>query len=207
MKRSICIISILTIHSFVCWSLSFYPQPYYNYKRKSTQGLAIDFPTLNLLGFTCYTISQSAFLWSPTIKQQYAERHPDAPETTVRFNDFAFGAHAFVMCALIYTQFFPSIWGFKVGRRQRASRVVLGILVGSFIAIFISIILVLSRTSSSSNLTSWEWIDVVSLDLNQIIAYERIIANLSHLGLHLWLREIGVLGCQIHPSGLPKLQT
>jgi len=146
---------------FVCWSLSFYPQPYYNYKRKSTQGLAIDFPTLNLLGFTCYTISQGSFLWSSTVKRQYAERHPDAPETTVRFNDFAFGAHALVMCALIYTQFFPSIWGFKVGRRQKASRVVLGILVGSIAAIFISIILVLSNSSHSNSLTSWEWIDVV----------------------------------------------
>ncbi len=37
------------------WSLSFYPQPIHNYQRRTTQGLAFDFPTANVLGFTSYT--------------------------------------------------------------------------------------------------------------------------------------------------------
>ncbi|KNG45855.1 37s ribosomal protein rsm22 [Stemphylium lycopersici] len=78
-------------------SLSFYPQPLSNYARKSTLGLAIDFPTLNVLGFFCYTISTASFLYSPTIKLQYAARHPEAPTTTVRFNDFLFAAHGAVL--------------------------------------------------------------------------------------------------------------
>ncbi|KAI4629689.1 uncharacterized protein J4E87_002875 [Alternaria ethzedia] len=104
---------------FLSWSLSFYPQPISNYLRKSTLGLAIDFPTLNVLGFTCYTISTACFLYSPTIKAQYAARHPDAPETTVRFNDFLFAAHGAVMCVIIYSQFFERIWGFEIGKRQK----------------------------------------------------------------------------------------
>ncbi|CAN9320784.1 unnamed protein product [Alternaria alternata] len=100
-------------------SLSFYPQPISNYIRKSTLGLAIDFPTLNVLGFTCYTISTACFLYSPTIKSQYAYRHPEAPQTTVRFNDFLFAAHGAVMCVIIYSQFFEKIWGFEIGKRQK----------------------------------------------------------------------------------------
>lgn len=33
-----------------CWSLSFYPQPLLNYRRKSTAGSTIDFPFINTLG-------------------------------------------------------------------------------------------------------------------------------------------------------------
>jgi cystinosin len=37
------------IYTF-CWSLSFYPQPLLNYRRRSTTGTTIDFPFLNCLG-------------------------------------------------------------------------------------------------------------------------------------------------------------
>jgi cystinosin len=154
---------ILLYFSFLCWSISFYPQPYSNYIRKSTQGLAIEFPTMNLLGFTTYTISTAAFLWSPTVRAQYASRHPESPESTVRFNDWAFAAHAFVLCAITYSQFFPRIWGLDVGRRQKASRFVLGIVFGSIIAVFLSIILVLR--SNARGVDDWEWIDVVCLQI------------------------------------------
>ncbi|TID26417.1 L-cystine transporter-like protein [Venturia nashicola] len=147
---------------FLAWSLSFYPQPVLNWRRKSTQGLAIDFPTLNVLGFISYTISTAAFLYSPVVQSQYAYRHPLSPETTVRFNDFVFAAHGAVLCVITYSQFFPSIWGFKVGARQRASRVVLGIFWGSILAIFLTIILVRTSGKEGGNDPSgWAWIDVI----------------------------------------------
>lgn len=34
----------------LCWSLSFYPQPLLNYRRKSTSGTTVDFPLINCLG-------------------------------------------------------------------------------------------------------------------------------------------------------------
>ena len=34
----------------VAWSLSFYPQPLLNWRRKSTSGTTIDFPLVNCLG-------------------------------------------------------------------------------------------------------------------------------------------------------------
>lgn len=149
--------------SFLCWSISFYPQPLLNWRRRSTQGLAIDFPLCNVLGFTSYTISTAAFLYSSTIKSQYAYRHPASPETTVRFNDFAFAAHAFIICVITYSQFFPWIWGFKVGARQRASKVVLGVFWGSILGVLILIVIVRTRGRDGGfDPSGWAWIDVVS---------------------------------------------
>jgi cystinosin len=139
---------------------SFYPQPISNYLRRSTLGLAIDFPTLNVLGFCCYTISTASFLYSPTIKSQYAYRHPEAPETTVRFNDFLFAAHGAVMCVVCYSQFFPSIWGCEVGKSQRVSRVVLTIWWGCVVGVLMVLLLVWSRGGDGAE--GWAWIDVVS---------------------------------------------
>jgi cystinosin len=144
-------------------SASFYPQPISNYARKSTLGLAIDFPTLNVFGFALYTINTAAFLYSPTIRQQYAYRHPEAPENTVRFNDFLFAAHGAVMCVIIYSQFFPRVWGFRVGKSQRASRPVLGIFCGCILGIVATILLVKWKgIANGHDASSWAWIDVVS---------------------------------------------
>ncbi|KAL3457054.1 PQ loop repeat-domain-containing protein [Aspergillus heterothallicus] len=149
------------IYTF-CWSASFYPQPIDNYRRKATTGLAIDFPTINVLGFVCYTIYTSAFLYSPVIRAQYAARHPHSEEPTVRFNDFAFALHAVVLSFIVYTQFWPKIWGFKVSRFQRVSKPILGLFWGSFVAIAVVIFIVLAKSPDHGNEpSSWAWIDVI----------------------------------------------
>ena len=133
-----------------------------NWRRKSTQGLAIDFPTCNVLGFICYTLSTGAFLYSSTIRSQYAYRHPAAPEPTVRLNDFFFAVHSLVLSIIVYSQFWTRIWGFKVGSRQKASGVVLGIFWGSLVGI-IAVIWIVRTTSHDGGYdpAGWAWIDVV----------------------------------------------
>jgi cystinosin len=144
-------------------SASFYPQPISNYWRKSTVGLAIDFPTLNVLGFWCYTLSTACFLYSPIIRSQYAYRHPEAPETTVRFNDFLFAAHGAALTVIIYSQFFPQIWGFTIGRTQRVSRAVLGIWWGLVIGVIIvAFVAKFFGMNGGYDASGWAWIDVVS---------------------------------------------
>jgi cystinosin len=148
--------------STLCWSASFYPQPILNWHRKSTQGLAIDFPTVNVLGFLCYTISTSALLYSPVIRQQYAQRHSGSPEPTVQLNDVAFAVHAVVMSSIYYSQFWPKLWGFKVGLVQRISRPITGIFWGSILAVLLTILLVLTKGKTGSrDGQDWAWIDVV----------------------------------------------
>jgi len=41
---------------FLAWSASFYPQALLNWRRKSVQGLSMDFIHLNVLGFLCYSV-------------------------------------------------------------------------------------------------------------------------------------------------------
>lgn len=146
----------------LCWSASFYPQPVLNWQRKSTHGLSIDYPTINVLGFVCYAISTSALLYSPLIRQQYTERHSESSEPTVRFNDLAFAIHAVIMSSLTYSQFWSSVWGFKVSRLQRLSRPVAGICLGTLSAVLLILLLVLTRGKDGGrDAQDWAWIDVV----------------------------------------------
>ncbi|CAI7622442.1 unnamed protein product [Penicillium bialowiezense] len=146
----------------LCWSGSFYPQPLTNWERKSTIGLSIDLSTINPLGFISYAIYTSAFLYSPTIRSQYAARHPAAIEPTVRFNDFAFAAHAVVLSSILYTQFWPLIWGFHVGRFQRVSWSMALIWWGCILFPVLVVGIVLSQSPDGGyDASSWAWIDVI----------------------------------------------
>ena len=56
---------------FFCWSLSFYPQVWINYKRKTVAGLSLDYQLLNILGYSCYSIYCSLLLWDKAVTRQY----------------------------------------------------------------------------------------------------------------------------------------
>jgi len=146
----------------LCWSASFYPQPILNWRRRSTRGLAIDFPTINVLGFICYGVYTAAFLYSPLICEQYASRHPLAPKPSVRFNDLAFAVHAIILSSIVYSQFWPWVWGFKVSKFQRVSEVIAGVCCGCVIAV-VSVVLVIAYQGEGSGLdpSAWAWIDAV----------------------------------------------
>jgi cystinosin len=146
----------------LAWSLSFYPQPLLNLRRKSVTGTAIDFPTINVLGFFCYLVSTAAFLYSPVIREEYAVRNPVSPEPTVRGNDLAFAVHAMVLSALTWSMFFPMIWGLSVdGRRQRVSRTIAGVFLGSVLGLLAVVLIVWTNGGKDAN--GWAWIDVVGL--------------------------------------------
>ena len=152
---------------FSAWSLSFYPQIILNVQRKTTQGLTPDFPSLNVLGFSCYTISTAVFLYSPAVRSQYAARHPVSPEPTVRFNDLAFGVHALILCMTVYSQFWPRLWGWKTlpGVRRHVNKGSLGLIWGSLlaVAITVSIVLASGNTGNDADGRGWAWIDVVCI--------------------------------------------
>jgi cystinosin len=154
---------------FLCWSISFYPQLLLNFRRKTTSGTTIDFPALNLLGFTAYFVSNTAFLYSPLIRQEYALRnHGLTP--TVRVNDLAFAGHAAFLTACTLTQYlFPTIWGFEKRRKMdhgaRMSSWIRGIIVGSFLGVGVVSFIVSVRHDEDPK-KGWAWIDVVSIPTN-----------------------------------------
>ncbi|PWW77105.1 hypothetical protein C7212DRAFT_278433 [Tuber magnatum] len=137
---------------FLCWGVSSYPQLLINYSRKSVTGLAFDYFTVNILGFSCYTISSVLFLFSPVVRDEYARRHPRSPEPTVRWNDLAFAAHATLLSLVTWSQFL--FWGYKRDPTQRLSRTMLALIAVCVASILISTFLALG------GIAGFEWIDV-----------------------------------------------
>lgn len=81
----------------------------------------------------------------------------------MRVNDLAFAVHAVVLSSLLYSQFFPKIWGFKVSRHQKASKPVKGIFWGCLVAVGVAVgIVLLASPDGGYDPRSWAWIDVVS---------------------------------------------
>ncbi|KAF9336436.1 hypothetical protein BG006_008717 [Podila minutissima] len=90
---------------FIAWSASFYPQAFLNYRRKSVQGLSLDFIYLNVLGFLCYSVFNLAFFFNTTIQDQYRDRN-DGQDNLVRSNDVFFAIHALVLSTFTLFQTF-----------------------------------------------------------------------------------------------------
>ncbi|CAL4067522.1 unnamed protein product, partial [Meganyctiphanes norvegica] len=87
----------------VAWSVSFYPQTYSNWKRKSVIGLHFDFLTLNIIGFFVYSMFNICLYAIPDIEKQYFQRHPFGINP-VQLNDVIFSVHAFFACAVQVVQ-------------------------------------------------------------------------------------------------------
>ncbi|KAM3961597.1 lysosomal cystine transporter cystinosin isoform 2-T4 [Aphomia sociella] len=78
---------------FAAWSVSFYPQIYINFKRKSVVGLNFDFLGLNIMGFTMYSLFNCGLYFSKEIQAEYFNRHPRGLNP-VQLNDVFFSLHA-----------------------------------------------------------------------------------------------------------------
>ncbi|KAI0023578.1 PQ loop repeat-domain-containing protein [Xylariomycetidae sp. FL0641] len=156
----------------ICWSLSFYPQPILNFRKKSTAGTTVDFPFINILGFVAYFIYTLAFYCSPVIRHQYALRnHGHTP--TVAFNDIAFAGHAVVTTLILNTQYFaPSLWGFERAPGRKPSRSMMGVFAGSVLAVVIIVLVVASKPADADPRTAWAWIDVV-----YVISYVKLVVT------------------------------
>ncbi|XP_034230225.1 cystinosin homolog isoform X2 [Thrips palmi] len=90
---------------FVVWSISFYPQVYENWKRKSVVGLNFDFVALNLIGFSLYSIFNCGLYWIPAIQEQYLARHMHS-SIPVLPNDIFFSVHAVLLTLITIIQCF-----------------------------------------------------------------------------------------------------
>ncbi|CAD7085203.1 unnamed protein product [Hermetia illucens] len=78
---------------FVAWSVSFYPQIYENFRRKSVVGLNFDFLALNIVGFAMYSVFNAGLFWNSDIQAEYFNRYPRGLNP-VLINDIFFSFHA-----------------------------------------------------------------------------------------------------------------
>lgn len=167
----------------ICWSLSFYPQPLLNARRRSTAGTTVDFPLVNCLGFLAYLLSTAALRYSAAVRAQYAARHHGLTPA-VAANDVAFAAHALVLSLITLSQYLlPRVWwgsyqndpetvGLLAGSSplsprtaSRPSRFILWLMAACVAAVGIVAALAVHSPSSPVNdflvSTPWAWLDVV----------------------------------------------
>jgi len=127
---------------FVAWSVSFYPQIYENFKRKSVIGLNFDFLSLNLVGFSVYGVFNVGLFWIPSIQDEYFDLHPQGVNP-VQANDVFFTLHAVAATLVTIVQCFLYQRG-----NQRVSRVCMVLLV--LIVLFLGASLIASLLSKLS---------------------------------------------------------
>ncbi|KAB5591446.1 Cystinosin [Ceratobasidium theobromae] len=103
-----------------------------NARRKSVDGLSIDFVSLNIVGFASYTFYTINFLFNKEVREEYRRRH-DGHDNSVQFNDVAFATHALILTLITFAQtlYYPR------GPGQRLSSLNQGVI--AFMAIFIAI--------------------------------------------------------------------
>lgn len=121
---------------FLAWSVSFYPQIYINYKRKSVVGLNFDYLSLNVVGFLMYALFNCGLYWIPEIEDEYFNRYPKGLNP-VQVNDIFFSLHAVFATVVTITQCF--IYEIGNQRVSTTARIIHGIF-----AVFILISLILS---------------------------------------------------------------
>jgi len=130
---------------FVAWTVSFYPQVYTNWRRKSVIGLNFDFLALNLMGFTFYSVFNCGLYFSQSIQDMYFEDHPYGL-IPVAVNDIVFALHAVFACivtvlqTLIYER-----------ADQRVSLVTRGLMV-----IFV-LIIIITAIIAATGVVNWLW--------------------------------------------------
>jgi len=99
------IINVIGWIYFVAWSLSFYPQVFVNFKRKSVVGLNFDFLFYNLTGFLSYSFFNVGLFYVSSIQDEYFAKYGGSV-IPVLPNDVFFALHAVLLTAITISQCF-----------------------------------------------------------------------------------------------------
>ncbi|CEG72353.1 hypothetical protein RMATCC62417_07929 [Rhizopus microsporus] len=168
---------------FLAWSCSFYPQVILNWKRKSVQGLSIDFLCYNVLGFLCYSIFNISFYFSQDIRDEYKRRNHSS-ENLVRANDVVFAVHAFLISTFTLFQTFY----YKKDNSQRLSKIARYFITASFIG-------VLCMFMSVEYFERFMWIDLM-----YYLSYVKLLVSLIKYIPQAWVnfKRKSTLGWSIH---------
>ncbi|XP_077058834.1 cystinosin [Siphateles boraxobius] len=127
---------------FLAWSVSFYPQAFENWKRRSVVGLNFDFLALNLTGFIAYSVFNVGLFWVTYIQEEFLKKDPNGV-IPVDANDVFFSLHAVVL-TLVY------ICQCAIYERggQKVSKVAIGLLVIGWTFAFVSLFVAVAQKIS-----------------------------------------------------------
>ncbi|CAN9500792.1 unnamed protein product [Ophioblennius macclurei] len=127
---------------FLAWSVSFYPQVWTNWTRKSVVGLNFDFLALNLTGFLAYSVFNVGLFWIPTVQEEFLEKNPNGINP-VSANDVFFSLHALLLCLIYVIQ----AMAYERGG-QRVSRIGCVLLVIGWLFVLVSLSLAIAHRIS-----------------------------------------------------------
>lgn len=127
--------------STAAWSISFYPQVFTNFRRKSVVGLSFDFLALNLTGFLCYSIYNICFYFVPSFQE--ASVHYDNKTVPVLLNDVGFSVHASIITLVTVIQCFI----YERGQQNVSFAVIIFLVVVWTAGIILSILAFLQKLS------------------------------------------------------------
>ncbi|XP_029356347.1 cystinosin [Echeneis naucrates] len=122
---------------FLAWSVSFYPQVWENWRRKSVVGLNFDFLALNLTGFIAYSVFNIGLFWVPSIKEEFLKQNPNGINP-VNANDVFFSLHALLLCLVYISQ--AAIY--ERGEQKVSKTAILLLLVGwtfALVSLFVAV--------------------------------------------------------------------
>eukprot|EP01061_Rhynchopus_euleeides_P009793 TRINITY_DN1908_c0_g1_i3.p1 TRINITY_DN1908_c0_g1~~TRINITY_DN1908_c0_g1_i3.p1 ORF type:complete len:358 (+),score=159.19 TRINITY_DN1908_c0_g1_i3:171-1244(+) len=139
---------------FAAWSISFYPQLYLNWVRKSVVGMSFDYQLLNLVGFGCYSAFNVAYYYSDDMKADYELKH-NSTDNPVHLNDVVFALHAEFLTLLTFLQIF-----FYEKGEQRLHPLPI-IFTGAFLAVFAAYFIYVNHHGGrwADSDTPWTWLD------------------------------------------------
>ncbi|XP_073731940.1 cystinosin [Misgurnus anguillicaudatus] len=124
---------------FLAWSVSFYPQAYENWRRRSVVGLNFDFIVLNLTGFIAYSVFNVGLFWVPYIQEEFLKKDPNGV-IPVDANDVFFSLHAVVLTLVYICQCVVYERG-----GQKVSKVAIGLLVIAWTFAFVSLFVAVAQ--------------------------------------------------------------
>ncbi|KAI2659454.1 Cystinosin [Labeo rohita] len=127
---------------FVAWSVSFYPQAYENWKRRSVVGLSFDFLALNLTGFIAYSVFNVGLFWVTYIQEEFLKKDPNGV-IPVDANDVFFSLHALLLTLVYVCQCAMYERG-----GQKVSKVAIGLLAIGWTFAFVSLFVAVAQKIS-----------------------------------------------------------
>jgi len=133
-------------------------------------GLSLDFVYLNLVGFAFYTVYNAAFLWSPTIRDEYAKRH-DGKGNLVQVNDLVFGLHATLITAFTLYQTFI----YKRDSERNVAKVAITIL--PFVLVLFVILAILSAVGVVQWLDTFYYMGAVKVFISLCKYIPQLVLN------------------------------
>ena len=132
---------------FLFWTVSFYPQLYLNWKRKSVVGFSFDLLALNVLGYTAYS-TYTVTLFSDSTMSTYFHslEHQSSKDrdNTVKLSDVVFAIHGLTISLLQTCQ----VYFYDKGD-QRLSKLTAAICGLSVLVLMVLVIIALSVTENA----------------------------------------------------------